>query len=73
MTKKFVVSTADVYGYDENENLLFRGITLIDSSIETEKEKLKLSDGYHGRYLWRIWRHRRPGRTRRQIQRLAQQ
>src|SRR5688572_32128588 len=36
MAKKFVVSTADVFGYDEDENLLFRGITLLDSSITTE-------------------------------------
>lgn len=34
--KKFVVSVADAYGYDENDNLLFRGITLLDSSIATK-------------------------------------
>ena len=33
--KKFLVSTADVYGYDSNDNLLFVGKTLLDSSIET--------------------------------------
>ncbi len=32
--KKFVVSVADVMAVDENENILFRGITLIDSSFD---------------------------------------
>ena len=32
--KKFLVSTADVYGYDTSDNLLFVGKTLLDSSIE---------------------------------------
>jgi hypothetical protein len=31
--KLFVVSVGDVYGYDSSDNLLFRGITLIDSNI----------------------------------------
>jgi len=35
MAKKFLVSVADVYGYDSSENLLFIGKTLLDSSIET--------------------------------------
>ena len=33
--KKFLVSTANVYGYDSDDNLLFVGTTLMDSSIET--------------------------------------
>lgn len=33
--KKFLVSTADVYGYDSNQNLVIFGKTLLDSSIET--------------------------------------
>lgn len=33
--KKFLVSTADVYGYDANQNLVIYGKTLLDSSIET--------------------------------------
>lgn len=33
--KKFLVSTADVMGYDESGNLVFVGKTLLDSSIET--------------------------------------
>ena len=45
MTKKFVVSTADVYAYDESENLLFRGITLIDSSIETKINAVEVRGG----------------------------
>jgi hypothetical protein len=35
MTKKFLVSTADVYGYDNSSNLIVSGKTLLDSSIET--------------------------------------
>ena len=34
MIKKFLTSVADVYGYDNNDNLLFTGKTLLDSSIE---------------------------------------
>jgi len=45
MSKKFVVSTADVYAYDENESLLFRGITLIDSSIETKINPVEVRGG----------------------------
>lgn len=33
--KKFLVSTADVYGYDGDQNLVITGKTLLDSSIET--------------------------------------
>ena len=32
--KKFLVSTADVYGYDQNDNELFRGVSMLDTSIE---------------------------------------
>jgi hypothetical protein len=35
MNKEFLVSVADVYGYDSNDNLLFVGKTSLDSSIET--------------------------------------
>ena len=34
MTDKFLVSVGDVRGYDSNQNLLFIGKTLIDSSFE---------------------------------------
>lgn len=33
--KKFLVSVADVYGYTQDDQLLFSGKTLLDSSIET--------------------------------------
>lgn len=33
--RKFLTSVADVYGYDENDVLLFSAKTLLDSSIET--------------------------------------
>lgn len=32
--RKFLTSVADVYGYDQDDNLLFIGKTLVDSSIE---------------------------------------
>lgn len=34
MTKKFVTSVADAYGFDENDNLVLVGKTLSDSSVE---------------------------------------
>ena len=33
--KKFLVSTADVYGYDSSSNLVLFGKTMLDTSIET--------------------------------------
>ena len=56
MTKNFVVSTADIFAYDESENLLFRGITLLDSSITT---KLAATDvrGGKGSSLQYVYYH----------------
>lgn len=56
MAKKFVVSVADVQAMDENENILFKGITLIDSSLEM---KLSMSEvkGGKGNALQYIYYH----------------
>ena len=54
--KKFLVSTADVYGYDSNDNLLFVGKTLLDSSIETTLSNTDVRAG-QGNQLQYIYYH----------------
>lgn len=54
--KKFLVSTADVYGYDSEDNLLFVGKTLIDSSIETTLSNTDVRGG-KGNQLQYIYYH----------------
>ena len=54
--KKFLVSTADVYGYDFNDNLLFVGKTLLDSSIETTLSNTDVRAG-KGNQLQYIYYH----------------
>lgn len=54
--KKFLVSTADVYGYDSNDNLLFIGKTLLDSSIETTLSNTDVRAG-KGNQLQYIYYH----------------
>lgn len=54
--KKFLVSTADVYGYDSNDNLLFVGKTLLDSSIETSLSNTDVRAG-KGNQLQYIFYH----------------
>ena len=54
--KKFLVSTADVYGYDSNDNLLFVGKTLLDSSIETTLSNTDVRAG-KGNQLQCIYYH----------------
>ena len=54
--KKFLVSTADVYGYDSNDNLLFVGKTLLDSSIETTLSNTDVRAG-KGNQLQYIYYH----------------
>ena len=54
--KKFLVSTADVYGYDSNDNLLFVGKTLLDSSIETTLSNTDVRAG-RGNQLQYIYYH----------------
>ena len=43
--KKLLVSTADVYGYDSNDNLLFVGKTLLDTSIEVTSSNTDVRAG----------------------------
>lgn len=54
--KKFLVSTADVYGYDSDDNLLFVGKTLLDSSIETTLSNTDVRAG-QGNQLQYIYYH----------------
>ena len=54
--KKFLVSTADVYGYDSSDNLLFVGKTLLDSSIETTLSNTDVRAG-KGNQLQYIYYH----------------
>ena len=54
--KKFLVSTANVYGYDSEDNLLFVGTTLLDSSIETTLSNTDVRAG-QGNQLQYIYYH----------------
>lgn len=54
--KKFLVSTANAYGYDSNDNLLFVGKTLLDSSIETTLSNTDVRAG-QGNQLQYIYYH----------------
>lgn len=54
--KKFLASVADVYGYDSNDNLLFVGKTLLDSSVETTLSNTDVRAG-KGNQLQYIYYH----------------
>ncbi len=54
--KKFLVSTADVYGYDSEQNLVIVGKTLLDSSIETTLSNQDVRAG-RGNQLQYIYYH----------------
>ena len=54
--KKFLVSTADVYGYDSEDNLLFIGKTSLDTSIETSLSNTDVRAGM-GNQLQYIYYH----------------
>ena len=56
MGKKFLTSVADVHGYDESDNLLFVGKTLLDSSIETSLGNSQVRAG-RGNQLQYIYYH----------------
>ncbi|MFZ2992531.1 MAG: Ig-like domain-containing protein [Microgenomates group bacterium] len=56
MTKKFLVSTADVYGYDSSYNLILSGKTLLDSSIETTLGNTDVRGG-RGNQLQYVYYH----------------
>lgn len=50
--KKFLVSTADVYGYDQNDNELFRGVSMLDTSIETSLSNTDVRGGQGNKLLY---------------------
>lgn len=54
--KKFMVSVADVDGYDENDNLLFTSKTLLDSSIEVTLGNSEVRGG-RGNQLLYVYYH----------------
>ena len=54
--KKFLVSTANVFGYDSDDNLLFSGTTLMDTSIETTLSNTDVRAG-QGNQLQYIYYH----------------
>lgn len=56
MDKEFLVSVADVYGYDANDNLLFVGKTSLDTSIETTLSNTDVRAG-KGNQLQYIYYH----------------
>ena len=55
-TKRFLTSVADVFGYDENDNLLFTSKTLIDSSIEVTLGSTEVRGG-RGNQLLYVYYH----------------
>ena len=55
-TRKFLTSVADVYGYDQSENLLFVGKTLLDSSMEVSLGSAPVRGG-RGNQLQYIYYH----------------
>jgi len=56
MTKKFLTSVADVYAYDNNDEILFTGKTLLDSSIEVSLGSSPVRGG-KGNQLQYIYYH----------------
>lgn len=55
-TKKFLTSVADVYGYDDNNQLIFTGKTLLDSSIEVTLGNTEVRGG-RGNQLQYVYYH----------------
>jgi len=56
MTRKFLTSVADVYAYDADDNILFTGKTLLDSSIEISLGSAPVRGG-RGNQLQYIYYH----------------
>ena len=54
--KKFMTSVADVYGYDENDVLLFTAKTLLDSSIDVKLANQEVRGG-RGNQLLFVYYH----------------
>lgn len=55
-TKKFLTSVADVYGYDDNNQVIFTGKTLLDSSIEVTLGNTEVRGG-RGNQLQYVYYH----------------
>jgi len=55
-TRKFLTSVADVYAYDESDNIVFTGKTLLDSSIEVSLGSAPVRGG-RGNQLQYIYYH----------------
>src|SRR5512135_2119484 len=55
-TRKFLTSVADVNAYDENDNVVFSGKTLLDSSIEVSLGSAPVRGG-RGNQLQYIYYH----------------
>lgn len=51
-TKRFLTSVADVYGYDESDNLLFTSKTLLDSSMEVTLGSSEVRGGRGNQLLY---------------------
>ena len=54
--RKFLTSVADVYAYDDSENLLFMAKTLLDSSVEVSLGSTPIRGG-QGNQLQYIYYH----------------
>ena len=50
--KKFMTSVADVFAYDENDNLVFTSKTLLDSSIEVTLGNTEVRGGRGNQLLY---------------------
>lgn len=50
--KKFLVSTANVYGYDSKGTELFRGVSMLDTSIETSLSNTDVRGGQGNKLLY---------------------
>lgn len=55
-TRKFLTSVADVYAYDESDNIVFTGKTLLDSSVEVSLGSAPVRGG-RGNQLQYIYYH----------------
>ncbi len=55
MSKKFLTSVADVFGYDQDDNLLFVSKTLVDSSIETTLGNTEVRGGRGNQLLYQYY------------------
>lgn len=55
MTRKYVVSVAEVFGYDANDTLLLTGKTLLDSSITVSVSEVEVRAGKGNPLIYRYF------------------